>query len=264
MLKIEFTGGPAINLVRTGPRGGTPIVFLHALGLDLTWWDHQVAAFGRDHDVVALDLPGHGRSDQPDAPPTFERMAQAVAAVLVHVAAGPVHLVGISVGGMVAQIMAVAQPDLVRSLTLVATSCTFPEPVRQALRERANLARERGMATIAQMHVERWFPQAFRTQRPDVLDRAIKLLLQQDPALHASLWDMVAGLDVAPRLSALACPAMVIAGGEDPSASAAAGQMITDRIAGATLHTMDGCGHFPPIEAAAEFNALLRRFLAAT
>ena len=51
-----------INVVRTGPRGGTPLVLLHAAGLDLTYRDHQIGALSADHDVVALDLPGHGRS----------------------------------------------------------------------------------------------------------------------------------------------------------------------------------------------------------
>lgn len=261
MPKVEIIGGLDINVVRAGPRGDTPIVFLHALGLDLTWWGHQVAEFGRDHDVVAFDLPGHGLSGRLDAPPTFDAMARAAAGVLAHVDAGPAHLVGLSVGGMIAQTLALAHPELVRSLSLVATSCTFPEAGRQAVRERARVARAGGMAAIAPLSLERWFPLAFRTQRPDVLDRAAKLMLQQEPEFHASLWDMVAALDVERRLSALTCPTMVVAGGEDMSASAAAGQLIVNQIAAATLHVVAGSGHFPPVEAPDEFNALLRKFL---
>jgi len=258
MPKVEISGGPDINLVRTGPKDGAPIMFLHALGLDLTWWDHQIAKFGRDHDVVAFDLPGHGLSGHLEGRPTFDGMARTVMGVLAHVNAGPVHLVGISFGGMVAQTMAIARPDLVRSLTLVATSCTFPEAIRQVVRERGQVARTGGMATIAPLHLERWFPSAFRTQRPDVLDRAAKLLLQQDPELHASLWDIVAAVDVEQRLSALTCPTMVVTGGEDMSASAAAGQLIVNQIAGATLQVVADCGHFPPVETPGKFNALLR------
>ena len=261
MPKVEMDDGPDINLVRTGPKGRAPIVFLHALGLDLTWWDHQIAEFGRDHDVVAFDLPGHGQSGHLDAPPSFDATARVVAGVLAHVDAGPVHLVGLSVGGMIAQTMAVARLDLVRSLTLVATSCTFPAPVRQIVRDRAQVARTAGMATIAPLHLDRWFPLAFHTQRPDVLDRAMKTLLLQDPEVHASLWDMVAALDVEQRLSALTCPTLVVAGGEDTSASAASGQLIVNQVAGAVLHVVAGTGHFPPVEAPGEFNALLRDFL---
>ena len=264
MPKVTIIGGPDINVVRTGPKGGAPIVFLHALGLDLTWWGHQIEAFGRDHDVIALDLPGHGLSGGLDDDPTFELMAQSVAGVLAEIDAGAVHLVGLSVGGMIAQALTISRPEWVRSLSLVATSCTFPDLTRQAVRERARVSRAGGMAAIAPLSAERWFPLAFRTQRPDVIDRAIKAMLQQDPEFHASLWAMVATLDLEQNLKAVTCPTMVVAGGEDISAPASAGQRIVDRITGSTLHVVEGCGHFPPLEAPEAFNELLRRFIEAS
>ncbi len=262
MPKIRLDDGLDMNLVRTGPRGGAPLVLLHALGLDLTWWSDQVAAFGDDHDIIALDLPGHGQSSPTKGAPTFEAMAGAVAGLLASLGVGPVHLVGISMSGMVAQLMAITRPELVRSLGLVATSCTFPGAARQAVLERARATRAGGMEAIAPLSVERWFPPAFRVRRPDILDRATKTMLRQDPEFHARLWEMVATLDLETRLAAVSCPTLVVAGAEDASASAAAGQLIVDQIAGARLHVVAGSGHFPPLEAAAEFNQLLRGFLA--
>jgi 3-oxoadipate enol-lactonase len=258
---VKITNGPDINLVRAGPTGGVPIVFIHALGLDLTLWEHQLQEFGHDNDVIAFDLPGHGLSGDMDAPPTFTSMARIVAGVLTHLNAGLVHLVGLSVGGMIAQTLAVTSPQMVRSLSLVATSCTFPDTVRKALRERARVAREGGMEAIAPLHLERWFPPEFRTKRPYVLDRLDKILLRQDREFHAALWDMVATLDVEQRLLALTCPVMVVAGEEDMSASPVAGQLIVNQVAGATLHVVPRAGHFPPLEFPGAFNALLRAFL---
>lgn len=260
---IETAGGPDINVVRTGPWGGPPIVLMHPVGLDLTWWDLQIAEFGRDHDVVAFDMPGHGLSGKLQAPPTFEVLARAAAGVVAHLGAGPAHLVGHSVGGMIAQTLALARPELVRSLSLVGTLCTFPDAVRGALRERARVAREEGMARIALLSQERWFPPAFRVRRPDVLDRAAKSLLQQDPDFHASMWEMIATLDLEPHLSRLSCPTLVVAGTEDVNAPVAAARQIADLIPGAVLHEVPGAGHFPPLEAPDVFNGLLRRFLAA-
>jgi 3-oxoadipate enol-lactonase len=251
-----------INLARTGPRGRTPLMFLHGLGLDLTLWDNQFEEFGRNHDVVALDLPGHGLSDGLESRPTLEGLAGAVTDVLAHLGVGSVHLVGVSLGGMIAQTVAVRHPSLIRSLTLVATSCTFADSVRLAIRDRAAVTRAEGMAVIAASHLERWFTPGFRERRPDVLDRLFKLLLRQDAELHASLWDAVTTLDIQ-GLSALVCPTMVIVGENDPSAPAAAGQMIVNQITGAFLHVVAGSGHFPPFETAGEFNALLRQFLLA-
>jgi 3-oxoadipate enol-lactonase len=261
LAKIKIDGMTEINVVRTGPRGGNPIVFLHPVGLDLTWWGAQIADFVRDYDVVAFDMLNHGLSGNTDAPPSFELMARTVEGVLAHIDAGPAHLVGISVGGMIAQDFALRRPDLVRSLALVATLCTFPEPVREALRERARVARTEGMAKIAQLSNERWFTPAFREQRPDILDRATKSLLLQNPDFHASMWEMIAGLDLEAQLPAIACPTLVVAGAEDINAPIAAAEKITSLIQGASLHAMAGLGHFPPFEAPAPFNALLRRFL---
>ena len=209
---VRVGAGFEINLVRTGPRGDAPILLLHALGFDLTYWGRQMADLGSDHDVVAIDLPGHGPSRRAGKIPSFQGMADSVAAVVNDLGAGPAHLVGISFGGMVAQTVAVARPDAVRSLTLVATSCTFPDVVRQALTARARSVREGGMAGIVPLHLERWFPQPFRAARPDLMDRIARTLLPQDPEFHAALWDVVAKLDVGQRLPSVSCPALVVAG----------------------------------------------------
>jgi 3-oxoadipate enol-lactonase len=252
---------PDINMVRTGPRGGAPVVLLHALGLDLTYWDFQFAALGTTHDVVAFDMPGHGLSGGLPHPPGFDEMATILGAVLDHVGAGPAHLVGISAGGMIAQTFALRRPDLVRSLSLVATLCTFPDGVRAMLRERARVAREQGMRAIAPLSLERWFPAAFRAARPDLMDRATKTLLRQDPEFHASMWDMVASLDLEARLPSVSCPTMVIAGAEDVNAPIAAARQIAGLIPGAELHEMAEAGHFPPFERPEAFNRLLIDFL---
>lgn len=261
MAQDDVFSGRHVNVVRTGPRGRPPILFIHAVSLDLTWWDHQFAALGADHDLVAFDLPGHGSSPRLDGPYTFDALASVAARVIASLDAGPAHVVGISVGGMVAQTLALACPDLVRSLTLVATLCTLTDPVRDAMRERARVSRADGMAALVAPTLERWFPPAFRERRPDVLDRAAKSVLRHDPAVYAEMWEMIAGLDLAARLPAIACPTLVVAGAEDGNAPVAAGQRIADLIPAASLHALPGVGHFPPLEAPLAFNEVLRAHL---
>jgi 3-oxoadipate enol-lactonase len=261
MARGEALSGKLVNVVRTGPRGRPPVIFIHAVSLDLTWWDHQFASFGIDHDVVAFDLPGHGASPRLDGTYTFEALASVAAAVIASLDAGPVHVVGISVGGMVAQTLALARPDLVRSLTLVATLCTLPASVRDAMRERSRVARTEGMGPLVSPTLERWFPPAFRTARPDVLDRAAKSLLRHDSTVYAEMWEMIASLDLEARIPAIACPTLVVAGAEDSNAPVAAGRKIADLIPGAMLHVLPEVGHFPPFEAPKPFNELLRTHL---
>lgn len=261
MQAIDIQGVGDVNYVRTGPRGGTPIVFLHGVGLDLTWWGAQFGAFGGDHDIVAIDMPGHGLSKAPSEKPSFAVMIAAILGVLVELEVGPVHLVGVSAGGMIAQMIALHRKDLVRSLTLVATLCTFPDPVRAVLRDRAETARVRGMPTIAALTNARWFPSAFRDARPDILDRATTSLSSQDPVFHGAMWDMIAALNIEAQISAISCPTLVVVGGEDVNAPVAAGERIAALIAHARLVVLPGVGHFPPVERPDVFNALLRRFL---
>ena len=244
MPTLTTTGHADINLVRTGPKGGPPLVFLHGLGLDLTSWDHQIPELGRTHDVVALDLPGHGLSAGLGSAPTLETLAGTVAAAIRHLDAGPVHLVGISLGGMIGQMVAVREPGLIQSLAFVATSSTFADPVRLAVRQRATLTRVEGMAAVAASHLQRWFSDDYRERRPDMLDRVYKVVLRQDAELHASLWDAVAEFDIQ-GLSALTCPVMVLTAESDPSASVAASRSIADQIAGAVLHVTARHRHRP-------------------
>lgn len=257
---LENTG--TVNIARTGTTGGSPLVLLHPLGMDLTWWGDQFREFGPERDVIAMDMPGHGLSAQPDAPPTFDMMADAMEALLESIGGKPAHLVGLSVGGMIAQTLALRRPDLVQSLTLVGTLCTFPDEIRKVLLERARIARTEGMARIAQLSNERWFTPAFRASRPDMLSRSTVCLLRQSGEFHARMWEMVAGLDLEHRLGAIGCPTMVITGVEDINAPPAAAQRIAHAIPGAVVRLMPGLGHFPPFEAPDAFNAILRAFLA--
>ena len=262
MPSANVAGVGDINVVRTGPRAGVPVVFLHPAGLDLTWWGDQFEAFSGERDVIAFDLPGHGRSGPLDGTPTFDLMADVLEKVLVTAGGRPVHVVGVSIGGMIAQTFALRRPDLVQSLSLVATLCDFPGPARDALRERARVAREEGMGRIAELSNERWFPAAFRNRRPDVLDRATTSLVRQDASFHAALWEMISGLDLADRLPAIRCPTMIVAGAEDVNAQVSMGEKMASLIPEATLTVLPGVGHFPMIEAPQAFNELLRAFLA--
>ena len=254
--------GTPLNLARAGPRGGPPVVLLHSLSLDLTYWDGQFAALAADRDVVAPDLPGHGRSPGGPGDMTFDRLADAIADLVASLGAGPADVVGLSVGGMIAQAVAVRHPAAVRSLALIGTAATFAEPARAAIRDRARAVREGRTAALVGPFMERWFTPAFRGRRPDVLDRAAKTMLGTDPAVHAALWDAVAGLDLIDALPAVGCPVRVLVGADDPSTPPAAARAIADAVPGAAVDVIPDASHLCPIEAPAAVTRLLTRFLA--
>lgn len=249
-----------MNFIRTGPRGGTPIVLLHAVGMDLTLWDRQIEALGQTHDVVALDLPGHGLSGSLAGEVSFSSFAAVVARLIEGLAAGPVHVVGISFGSMVAQTVALEHPALVRSLALIGAACTFAEAGRAALRARADFVRAEGIRAVAPLSLARWFTPAFSQRRPDVLDRITKILYQQKADYHAALWDTIAALDTQARLRALALPALVIVGEEDASTPVAAARTLVEALGTTNLHVVPQSSHFTNVDAPAAVNALLLSF----
>ena len=232
MDNVVPTSDRFINSVRAGPRGGTPVILLHAVSLDLTYWDAQFARLSKTHDVLAFDLPGHGRSSGFAGGISFDDLSEVVASVVNEAASGPAHIVGLSMGSMVAQSFALNHPELIQSLCLIGSTCTFSDPARQALRDRAASARRGGMPAVLKPATGHWFTPKFQRDRPDVIDRAEKTVLACDPEQYAAFWEMIAALDTQKRLAELNCPTLVLVGEQDSSTPPAAAQLIGEQIPG--------------------------------
>ncbi len=257
----EGTGSDGLNWVRTGTEHAETVVLLHAVGYDLTYWDEQIKALRLHYNVVAFDLPGHGRSPGRPEDWTFEEAVLVIASLIERVSDAPVHLVGISFGGMLAQATVLARPDLVRTLTLIGTASTFTEAARSGMRERANLVRTAGMAAVLESSLDRWFSPRFRTDRPDIIDRVTKTILADDPAIHAAVWEMIAGFDVHDRLGKIRCPTLILVGELDPSTPPSAAAALMSAIADATMVVLPGASHIATVEAPEMVNAELQAFL---
>lgn len=262
-VELETTETGTVRYTRTGPLNGPPVVLLPALGLNRSFWDVQTVALNSRYLVLAVDVLDQTQPRGADFAPTFEGLAAAAAAVITHAQTGPAHVVGLSLGSMIAQTLVLQVPPLVRSLTLIGSAATFAEAGRTAVRERAAQTRAEGMAAIAPLHLARWFTPEFTRQHPDVIERVTQTLLADDPEVHAALWEMVSGLDTLPRLPELTCPTLVIVGAEDTSTPPSAAQRIVDAVAGTRLETVAGSAHLTPLEAPEAVNALLLDFLSA-
>jgi 3-oxoadipate enol-lactonase len=257
--------GRAVAYDVAGGAGGAtpPVVLLHAVGLDRTvWadWTAPLAAAG--HRVISVDLPGHGASDPEPAAPSLSGMAAAVAAVLEAEGADRAHLLGVSMGGMVAQTLAVARPRLAASLLLCCTMATIPDHVRPAIRQRGADARAGGMAAVTEPTIDRWISPDGRDEAP--ARRIRQLLLADDADVFAGCWDAIATLDSVRGLVGLAggpVRALVVEGGADISLPPGSGAGLAAALPGSELVTIPGAWHLGPYEAPAPFLAAIRPFL---
>ena len=250
-----------INMVRTGPRGGVPTVFVHPVGMDLTYWGEQIEALHGSHDLVAYDLPGNGSTPGTPADWTFDVAAETLAEVVRSIGVGRVNVVGISIGGMIAQAFALAHPEAMHSLVLIGTAATFPDDERSFARGRAATARSDGMAAIIPSTLERWFTPETTARRPDIVDRVRKSMLADDPTIYAAMWDMIAELDFAPRLGELTCPALIMTGATDPICPPAIARAMHAGIAGSDLTMVPDAAHMCILEQPGFINDRLAVFL---
>lgn len=261
MTFFSTTPDTGVNFIRTGPRGHPPVVFLHPVGLDLGYWSAQIEALCDTHDLVAYDLPGQGRSSGSPADWTLDQAAETLAKVIGSTGASSAHVVGLSVGGMIAQALACDRPGLFRSLTLIDTAASFSDEARVGMRQRAAMARESGMAAVVPSTIERWFTRQTVTRRPDLVDRVTKTLLQDDAEVHAAMWDMIASLDLVSQVDRISCPTLILVGEFDPSSPVAAARQLQEHIAGSEMQVIAGASHMSPLEAPEAINAHLQAFL---
>jgi 3-oxoadipate enol-lactonase len=238
---------------------GPSVCLLHPVGLDSGCWRAQVAALAPRFRVLRVDLRGHGRSDMPPTPYGLGDFGADVRELLRQLRAAPAHVIGLSLGGMVAQVLALDYPDDVRSLVLADTNSTLGPEARRAMVERGEAARRGGMTSILESTLSRWFTTGFMGS--EVVAETRKRLLADNVEGWAAAWRAISELDTEPRLPEIRVPTLVIIGECDLSVPVSRGRAMADRIPGAAFHVVPGAPHMAPLERPDLFNPPVLEFL---
>jgi 3-oxoadipate enol-lactonase len=236
------------------------LLFGNSLASDMSLWDDQVAAFKADYRIVRYDIRGHGRSAVTDGPFTIEDLAADAIALIEQLALRPVHFVGISLGGMLAQVVAAKRPDLLRSLTLSNTSSETDKP--EVWEPRIQTVLTAGMGPLVEPTLERWFTPPFRAAHPDRIETVRRMIAATPPKGYAAAARAIQAMRQTAILAKIVTPTLVIAGREDASTPVAAAERIARAIRGAELRVVEQAAHITPIEQAEKFSQHLRQFLA--
>ncbi len=247
-----------LNYQENGDPKGRPVVFSHALGLDLDLWDAVLPLMPHSLRLIRYDHRGHGRSDVPDAPYAMGALVRDAERLLDHLGIRDCIFVGLSMGGMVAQGLAVKRPDQVGALVLSNTAAKIG--TAEGWQKRVEAVRAGGMEAIADAVIGRWF--GIR-QRDAALLARWRTRLSATPAEgYIGCCAALAGADFITPTSSLTCPALVVAGSEDGSTPPDLVRELADLIPEAQFHLIRGAGHLPPVDRPAEFAAVLSEFLA--
>ncbi len=241
---------------------GVPMVMSHALGLDGRLWDGLAASLAGAHEVLRYDHRGHGGSAVPAGPYALDDLVDDAARVIREWGRGPVVFIGLSMGGMVGQGLAIRHPELVKALVLANTTAQYPQAGKAVMAERIAKVEAAGLEAIADSVIERYFDAPFRASQPETVQRFREVLLRTDPKGYAACCHAVAGVDWLDRLGEIRCPTLVIAGAQDVGTPVAMAQQIAQGIPGATLEVIEGAAHLSVVEQPAAFEAAVKRLLA--
>lgn len=240
------------------PGSGSPdatVVLIGSLGSDRSMWDPQIAGLTSVANVLAVDLRGHGASPAPAGPYSVADLAGDVVAVLDSIGVNRAHLVGLSLGGAVAQWIAVHRPARVQTLSLLCTSARFGES--QAWLDRASATRSSGTQSLADAVLSRWFTPELAARDTELAARHRQMIVDTPDEGYASCCDALADFDNRADLGRIAAPTLVIAGEQDPSTPPADLKIIADGIARSTLHVLDPAAHLANVEQAGEVTRLI-------
>ena len=241
----------------------TPLLFLHGVGGGHHAWDAQLPYFAeRGYPAHAWDQPGYGHSASVE-PYDLEQVAAALKRLLESLGGEPVVLVGHSMGGMVAQEAYARFPGLVKALVLAFTSAAFggagSDFAKRFVAERIGpLDEGRSMADIAAALMPR-----MRGRESDArgLAHAQKIMSAIPPQTYRKAVELLTTFDRRAQLGDIAVPTLLVAGSDDATAPASLMARMAEKIPGAELVVLPGCGHLGPMDQPAAFNAALEGFL---
>ena len=241
---------------------GPPVVLSHALGLDLHMWDALAKKLAEKHTVLRYDHRGHGESAAPPGPYAMDDLVEDAARAIREWGRGPVAWIGLSMGGMVGQGLAVRHPQLLGGAVLANTVGRYPESARPTWAARIAAVEQGGMAAVADAVVERYLHSDFRAAHADVAAALRARLLRTDPAAYVACCHAVAGVDWLDQLDKVRVPTLVIAGARDVGATPEMAKAIAERVAGAELRVFADASHLSVAEVGDEFHAAVSSFLA--
>lgn len=245
----------ALHYRLDGPVGAPVVLMANSLGTDLRLWDAVLPLLPQGLRYLRYDKQGHGLSALGAADRIEDHAGDAAA--LIETVGGPVVMVGLSIGGLIAQRLAADRPDLVRALVLSNTAARLG--TADSWQGRIDAVTSGGTEAIAGPVMERWFAAPFRATPELALWRA--MLARTPAAGYIAACRALATADQTQATAALRLPVLVVAGSDDGASPADLVRATADLIPGAAFHLIDGAGHLPCVETPAAFAAAIAPFL---
>jgi len=256
-MKINANG---INIHYTVQGEGPWVVLSHSLACDSRMWENEVRALSKRYKVLALDTRGHGGSDAPAGEYSLDTLAADVKAVFDALGVKDAHWIGLSMGGIIAQVAALNYPGLFKSLVLADTTSAYPPAGAQLWKDRIATVSSKGIGVIVQGTLERWFTEPFRKANPQMMDQVGSWIAATPDNGYCGCAYALSTLNATPRLAEIKVPTLVIVGAQDGGTPPAMARIIHAGIAGSELVEIPSAAHLSNMEQPQAFLAAVENF----
>lgn len=260
-MKLRING-IHVNYTLDGPASGPVVTLSNSLASNLTMWEPQLSALTSRFRVLRYDTRGHGETEASAGPYTLAALAEDARVLLQALGIARTHFVGLSLGGMIGQLLALEHPALLQSLTLCDTMSRVPTEAKLTWDERIHTAQSQGMEPLVEPTIARWFTAPFREQRNEVIYRVRTMIRSTPVAGYTGCCHAIAALNLTERLKAITVPTLIIVGADDHATPVAASRIIHEQIKGSELAILKSAAHLSNLEQPQAFNEALMLFLA--
>jgi len=258
-MKFTRVNGVVLHYELSGSRVLPLIVFSNSLGTDLRIWDHVVERLAGRYRMLRYDKRGHGLSEAPPGPYSLVDHVEDLAALMAYLSLDRAAVVGLSVGGLIAQGLAARHPDMVAALVLSNTAHKIG--TEAVWNDRIATVQNEGIAAIADMVMERWFTPQFRS--PENADFAgyTAMLVRSPASGYAATCAAIRDADLTESTAALTVPTLCIVGDHDGSTPPDLVRSMANLIKGSQFRVIADAGHIPCVEQPDEVADLIATFL---
>jgi 3-oxoadipate enol-lactonase len=240
---------------------GPPLFLIHGIGASRHSWDGLVAHLKDDFRCITYDLRGHGKSPVPPPPYTLDDLVDDLERLRDELGIESAHFAGHSLGGMIGPAYARRYPERVRSVGLYSTAAFRTEDDAAKVKGVVAAMRAKGIAPVLETLRDRWFTPEFAARRPDVIERRMQQVIDTNKDVFLSVFDIYAETEMAPWLSAIQQPCLVLTGENDGGCNPRLNAEIAGALPDSELVVLNGLRHAILLEAADQVAPPVKRFL---
>ncbi|SDJ10214.1 alpha/beta fold hydrolase [Alteribacillus bidgolensis] len=242
---------------------GDPVIFIHGVGMDHTMWEEQSDYMSSYYRVIVYDMIGHGLSEKPDKEYELIDFVNQLRDLMEHLSIEKAHIIGFSMGGLVAQLFGIQYPNKAKTLTFMNTVANRTEKQQKAVWSRVKQVEQEGHQATIYVAITRWFNESYRQKHPHMIEKVRKRLENNDPISYLRAYKVFATADqeVWPQLSKITIPTLIMTGEEDVGSTQQMAEEMHEKCAQSELIVVPEYKHMLPIEGRKSVNKALHTFI---